>query len=890
MDSRVHWARWLSVAAVVACAYGLGSQLAFAWFAAVGLNASFFPAAGVTIGAMIVLERRDWPAVIAGAALAELVVDLAHGIPLAATLGYVLANLVQPTVGATMLRRYRSPLDMSRLADLTAFLLIAVLFASFVGAVIGATNNTLVHGGDDWFRFLSQWWVGDGLGVLVVAGTIVALWSGSQAITRRRAWEPVALIGTAAVITLAAFALDWYVLLYLPLVMLFLIAVRLGTAGVALSGALVAFIAAEATARGNRLWVLMEVDDDIGLLYLQLALMVVIASALVVAAGLAERELSTAAYTIAEASRREADLARRRAEMLGALAEELVQAATPSQIAQALAQRGLQDAWPRDAPFPSVDAPSGDLSDAIERIPNEVTSHRSVHDSARRMTRDALYRVRLVANERRARERAELLEQDTANLARFGELLDRFTTVRDRAQCVADELVRLGAASVEIELTDGRRISTGSVPVSGAVEDLPMFARGELVGRARVAGGDILNERWHVVRDIVARAAIAIDNAQLYEDERDASHRLQLGLLDFSTPDVADVRIDVAYRPGTSTLEVGGDWHDAFRLPNGSLGLVVGDVVGHGLDAAAAMAQLRGAVRALAAVSSPAELLTRLDAFVDSLPAAFMTTLVYVELDPATGAMKYACAGHPPPLIVSAGGETRLLWDARSAPLGSQFEAERIESSSRLEDGERLVLYTDGLVERRYEDIDTGLARLIDTSQHDVATADFVNRLCNEMVVGDTADDDVCVLAVALVRERTFVRFCPPRAEELAPLRRDMRTWLNAIGCPDTTAADIVLATSEAAANAIEHGSADHGRGVAVIGRFSGDVLSIVVRDHGRWRPPGPPSNRGRGLLIMRELMDRVDVEQGEGGTVVRLEVSLSTAGAPVVPADAFTP
>jgi serine/threonine-protein kinase RsbW len=403
---------------------------------------------------------------------------------------------------------------------------------------------------------------------------------------------------------------------------------------------------------------------------------------------------------------------------------------------------------------------------------------------------------------------------------------------------------------------------------------LPLQARGQLVGQVRVRGDDLLLRRGQLVRDIATRAAIALDNALLYEGEREASHRLQLGLLDFSTPDVDDCRIDVAYRPGTANLEVGGDWHDAFRLPNGSLGLVVGDVVGHGLDAAAAMAQLRGAVRALAAFSSPGELLSRLDGFVDSLPAAFMTTLVYVELDSRTGSMRYAVAGHPPPLIVSATEASRLLWGARSAPLGSDFHADRLESVDRLEDGERLVLYTDGLIERRHEEIDLGLARLVNRSQHDVASLDFVDRLCNDMGVDGTGDD-ICVLSVALVRSRSFATFCASRPEELSALRKQLRSWLGSLDCPAETSGDIVLAVSEAAANSIEHGAAPDGRGISVLGQANNGTISLVIRDHGRWKEPGASANRGRGLPIMRDLMDTVAVEPAEDGTVVRMEVAV---------------
>src|SRR5574338_526212 len=147
-------------------------------------------------------------------------------------------------------------------------------------------------------------------------------------------------------------------------------------------------------------------------------------------------------------------------------------------------------------------------------------------------------------------------------------------------------------------------------------------------------------------REIARRAALALDNALLYERERDVSHTLQLGLLGGALPRFEHAVVASAYRPGTAALEVGGDWYDAFPLEDGRVALVVGDVVGHGLDAAVAMGQLRGAVSALAQSAGPAVLLRRLDAFVETVTSAATATLAYVELDPATGELRYACAGH----------------------------------------------------------------------------------------------------------------------------------------------------------------------------------------------------------------------------------------------------
>ncbi len=337
------------------------------------------------------------------------------------------------------------------------------------------------------------------------------------------------------------------------------------------------------------------------------------------------------------------------------------------------------------------------------------------------------------------------------------------------------------------------------------------------------------------------------------------------------------IEIDAAYLPGTESLDIGGDWHDAFLLPNQAIGLVIGDVVGHGLEAAIAMAQLRGAARALAAVSSPAQLLDRLDTFVDSLPDAYLATLAYVELHPSSGVMRYACAGHPPPLIVSGRGETRFLWGARSTPLGVRY-GNRSEAVARLRDAERLVLYTDGLVERRHQSIDSGLQRLRVSSRHDVSSTDFVARLCRSMLSHTPQHDDVCVLSVTARGPDTFTVSIPAQMPSIAGVRATLREWFGRRGLGEMLVSDLVLAISEAMANAIEHSSPVSGEDEPYVGlvvSMSHEEISILVRDHGSWRTPSVDPLRGRGLVIMGRLMDSVAVTTDEGGTVVNLRRAL---------------
>jgi len=206
------------------------------------------------------------------------------------------------------------------------------------------------------------------------------------------------------------------------------------------------------------------------------------------------------------------------------------------------------------------------------------------------------------------------------------------------------------------------------------------------------------------------------------------------------------------YLPATLTLEVGGDWHDAFALDDGRIAVLVGDVVGHGIHAAAAMGQLRSAIRALAmGGNGPSAVLGQLDRYVMATGVGEIATVVLAELDPATGSVVYACAGHPPPLLVDPNRPSRSLMDGRSAPLGVVLnDRPRPEGTFHLEQGQTLLLFTDGLFERRTETIDDGLARLRDAADTLRSTDPeaLVDGLLAALVEPASASDDVCLLAL----------------------------------------------------------------------------------------------------------------------------------------------
>jgi serine/threonine-protein kinase RsbW len=514
----------------------------------------------------------------------------------------------------------------------------------------------------------------------------------------------------------------------------------------------------------------------------------------------------------------------------------------------------------------------------------------------------------------RARLYADAVKAADAStfLVRLGESLEWATTVDARARRLVEVLTEehatfagvhlldedegpravVSAGSRPAELSDDVRwaelvetaIATGEElrpdagsPDGGGLALLPLRARGHTLGALTIRSA--AGEDWSpligddLAREIASRAAVILDNAVLYEHEREVSHTLQLGLLGGTPPPFEHITVSAAYRPGTAALEVGGDWYDAFTLPSGAVALVVGDVVGHGLEAAVAMGQLRGAVRALAQTTGPARLLERLDAFVETVPTAATATLAYVELDPADGEIRYACAGHPPPLVASADGRTRFLWEGRSPPLGATL-GDRDDASDRLEEGETLVLYTDGLVERRSEGIDEGLERLERaTLLSSGSAATHADDICDALLGRDEQDDDVCVLTMRRVPTSPLFTYSLRAAPaELAPLRDDLRAWLVDHGLGEDTERSTVLAVSEAAANAVEHGYGCDGAGVVTVKvSLQGDRLDVMVRDEGGWRDGPGDGDRGRGLAIMGSIMDRLSVERDDGATVVRM-------------------
>ena len=235
-------------------------------------------------------------------------------------------------------------------------------------------------------------------------------------------------------------------------------------------------------------------------------------------------------------------------------------------------------------------------------------------------------------------------------------------------------------------------------------------------------------------------------------EEQDIAQQLSRSLLSGELPTAPGFEVEVVYRPAVSGLEVGGDWYDAFWLDEeDTVGLVVGDVVGRGIGAAATMGQLRSAARALASTGlGPGRLLDALDAYSDRHGVGLMTTVICAQLGLGSRRLRYACAGHPPPVILGPGDEPYFAWEGRSTPLGIRRAADgpRSEAALTLETGSSVLLYTDGLVERRSESLTDGMDRLLRAvaTHRDDTPATLVATLVRAL--HDPAHvDDVCILA-----------------------------------------------------------------------------------------------------------------------------------------------
>ncbi|KUN39909.1 PAS sensor protein [Streptomyces longwoodensis] len=379
--------------------------------------------------------------------------------------------------------------------------------------------------------------------------------------------------------------------------------------------------------------------------------------------------------------------------------------------------------------------------------------------------------------------------------------------------------------------------------------------------------------------ELAARAGLVLDNARMYTYQESVAETLQDSMLPHIPPHRTGCDIATRYLPGTLLGRVGGDWFDSVKLPGARTALVVGDVMGHGLNSAAMMGQLRTAVQTMAALDlPPAQLLRNLDDLAQRLGDGYLATCLYAVYDPIASVLHLANAGHIPPVLVRArDGRSELLELPTGAPVGVggvPFEAVRVP----VEPGDRLVMCTDGLVEMRGEDIGVGLATLCASAAHPAASMDDAcDTIIRALNTRGGRKDDVALLMARLngiapqdVAEWRF----PPRPAEVGRARAVVREQLHDWGLP-RLADPAELMVSELVTNAVRHTRA---RPVEVR-LVRGDTLLCEVDDDDHELPTlrnaGPEAEAGRGLRVVSALAREWGTSRTAAGKTVWFELTL---------------
>ena len=384
--------------------------------------------------------------------------------------------------------------------------------------------------------------------------------------------------------------------------------------------------------------------------------------------------------------------------------------------------------------------------------------------------------------------------------------------------------------------------------------------------------------------EFASRAAIFMDTAQRYSRERATALTLQRSMLPTELPAPSSVEVNRRYLPGSKLIEVGGDWYESIRLPGGRVALVVGDVAGHGVRAAVTMGRLRTAIHTLAMLElPPADTLQQLNELMQELGVRepHFATCVYAIFDAVTGTCEVASAGHLPPLLVRPDGTNELLDVNPAPPLG--VGSGPIQSRTlTIQDGSLLVLYTDGLVEKRGRDIDEGLGRLRDIFGPGSAD-EPLEDLCRATLAGVYADerrDDIAVLMARLRRIQSDHVVSWPLPAELTSarrarslIRRPLRKW-NLLELLPTAE----LLVSELVTNAVRYAQGK----IELRLILERGLVCEVLDDSAalpRLRHPDESDERGRGLQVVSQLAQRWGARRAAAGKVVWCELPVPSDG-----------
>lgn len=925
---------------VLAGAYLISAAISLQFSLVGDVVTPVWPPAGIAVVGLMVWGRRYWPWI----TLAALAVNLPRTPTVLAAVGIAAGNTLAPLLATYLLNRFRFDRRFRRMTDAVTLVLAGALGSMSVSATVGTWS--LLQAGwitnDDFAGTWSVWWAGDALGVLVFVPLLLCVRADLKPLAGKPArWlEAALLFGSLGVLASLTLPLH-FPARYLLFPLLIWAALRFGITGAALATLVVSTFAVRAAiaASGDAGFMLAE-----EMLILQAFNVTVAMTSFVLAAAVVIRHRDAAEFrTRAEAeqlaSRQSLEDRERQLKEAEALAHvgswswDLV-TDTIHWSDELYRIFGLE---PGEAPFTyrqvlSMVHPSDreqldtKVKQALETGSSYLIEHRLIRPdgslrwvrsqgtvaagpdgplrlvgSAQDVTEAKLAESLLRESEERYRGLVEqapeailVMDADSqvyVEANRAGEHL----LGRSRAELMGVGLLETspaiqpdGRASATVAADLIERALTGE---SQQFEWLylhssgrPVLCEGRLFylpsAERRLVRASLMDVTERRKLDRILREA-----EKKEEELRQQQHiaqTLQRSLLPQTMFQPAGVSMAVRYSPGSAGLEVGGDWYDAFRLHDGSLGLVVGDVVGRGLTAAAAMGQLRTALRAYALhESSPRTVVEHLSRLAEDLPGADMATLVYAVYHPETGILAYSCAGHPPPLLINSDGESHFLDEGRSPPLGIP-EIATDEAAVALEPGSILMLFTDGLIERRATGIDEGLAELAEAAAAAAGSGDELERIASRVISameGEELEDDVALLAMQVNpvwKDSLHFRGLAVPAR-LTPLRHAVTQWLRGAGAGAEEVQDLVLAVTEAVSNTMIHAYVPGEGDFEVEARKSDSRVEFAVRDFGTWR--SRQSNvGGKGLRLMPALVHEIKVNSTERGTEVILIRELGRA------------
>ncbi|BBW99410.1 stage II sporulation protein E [Mycolicibacterium moriokaense] len=419
----------------------------------------------------------------------------------------------------------------------------------------------------------------------------------------------------------------------------------------------------------------------------------------------------------------------------------------------------------------------------------------------------------------------------------------------------------------------------GAVPSEGATRGFVAVlsgARDVVVCLEHRAPRAVSTEDRQLVLALFGHISLAMQHVRQLEVARETSLTLQRSLLPAST---LPAGCAVRYEPAVPPLEIGGDFYDVLPVGDNRVGIIVGDCVGRGLSAAAVMGQLRASTRALLLTGAePALVLEHLDSVAEFIPDAFCATVFVAIADLDAHTLSYSSAGHVPPVLATGSASPELLTDGHSLPLAVHRDEPRPQAVRPFPAGATLLMYTDGLVERRDQSIDEQIARVAEVVADTVElpVESVADEILSRLAPAEGYDDDVAIV----------VYRCPPAPllidddaspRQLSDVRHRLADWLHANGVDEPLADDIILVVNEACSNCVEHAYRGRKPGrMRVEAEMRDGQVQISVVDSGSWKtPPADPGTRGRGLMLMRKVTDQVDVRGSDDGTTIEMRFQL---------------